>query len=102
MDDTNPLRERLENTIIRKTFNISGMPEAVWNEVDEFCRTFYGDSRWTMLQDLVRVQKTDYKYGMLYEEVFALKQKVAELEQKIQTKEVTPKKGPSTFGGGKE
>lgn len=101
MDDTNSLKERIENTVIRKTFNISGMPEAIWKDIDEFCKTFYADSRWTMLSDLVRIQKTDFKYALLFDEILVLKEKIAYLEQRIETKEVNPKE-IKTLGGGTE
>ena len=93
----NELRKRLESTIITKTFNVSGMPESVWKEVDEFCKTYYGDSRWTMIQDLVRQAKTDWKYAQLYDEIMKIKSQINELKEQIsQNKSGITRK---TFGG---
>ena len=61
----NDLQNRLESTIITKTFHISGMPMKHWEEVDSFCKDVYGDSRWTMVVDLMRMVKEDYKYLLL-------------------------------------
>ena len=92
----NDLKERLESTVITKTFNISGMPETTWKEVNSFCKEFYGDARWVMVADLVRMNKEDFKFQMLFEEIQELK---AEIEL-LKNKEVTPKTGKEvpTFG----
>jgi len=75
MEDTNELKERLENTLITRTFNVSGMPESVWKEVDSFCKARYGDVRWVMVKDLIALAEIDWKYEMLFEELQALKAK---------------------------
>ena len=36
-EETNELRKRLESQVITKTFNVSGMPISVWEEVNTFC-----------------------------------------------------------------
>lgn len=94
MNETNPLREKLENTVITKTFNVSGMPLAIWEEVNDFCKQEFGDNRWTMIHTLKRAFEEDWKYQALYNEIEDLKAKVALLENK----EVEPSKPFKTFG----
>lgn len=77
----NSLQEKLEGQLITRTFHVSGMPESVFKDVDGFCKEYYGDSRWTMLADLVRATKEDYKYALLYDELQDLKGEVALLKQ---------------------
>ncbi len=77
MNDENELKSTIESKIITKTFNISGVPLNVWNEIDVFCKDMYGDARWLMVADLVRQQKTDYKYAAIYDTVESLKQEIA-------------------------
>lgn len=99
MDDMNPLREKIEGSIITRTFHVSGMPEKVFLEVNGFCKENYGDNRWTMIQDLLRFVKDDYKYNLIYDEVVSLKNEVALLKNKeVPVEEPKPKKF-GTFGG---
>lgn len=92
----NELQERIEGKLITKTFNISGMPELVWKNIDKFCKDEYGDSRWTMLADLIRQVQEDWKYEALYVEIQQLKQEINE----VRSKEVKPEPsaGFKTFG----
>ena len=89
-NEMNPLQDKLESTIITKTFKVSGMPIKVFEEVDEFCKLSFGDSRWTMIHSLVKGAKEDYKYMMLYDriqdletEIEALKAKPKDIEKKV-------------------
>jgi len=93
MIEKNPLQERLENTIITKTFHISGMPEAIWTKVNDFCKLYYGDARWIMVDDLIRRVEEDYKFALISEEILAIKEEIALLKNK----EVDPDKKPSKF-----
>lgn len=81
MEETNKLQEKLESTLITKTFNVSGMPETIWRDVNDFCRENYGDSRWVMIADLLRLVQEDFKYALLYEEIQDIKAQLAELKQ---------------------
>lgn len=101
MNETNPLKEKIESTLITRTFHVSGMPEQVFKEVDSFCRENYGDNRWTMIQDLLRFVKDDYKYNLLYDEVQTLKEDMVLLQNKeLIVEEPEPvKKKLGTFGG---
>lgn len=96
------LKDKIEGSIITRTFNISGVPESVWRDIDSFCKEYYGDVRWNMLFDLYRASKVDYKYEMLFNELDALKVKVSELEGQLASKVVNDsrdKKVFRTFGG---
>ena len=97
MEETNELKERLENTLITRTFHISGMPEATWNELDLFCKQTYGDVRWVMLKDMKQALQADWKFEMLHEEIEELKAKLASQGEK---KGVLPNQRPTvkTFG----
>lgn len=77
----NRLQEKIEGELVVRSFNVSGMPESVFKDVDSFCKEFYGDSRWTMISDLVRGAKGDFKYAMLYDELQDLKAEIALLKQ---------------------
>lgn len=94
---SNDLKDKLESTIITRPFNISGMPIAVWEEVNLFCKEHYGDSRWTMLVDLIRLAKDDWRFKALQEQIDNIREDMAMLSQK----EVKPEKTgrvPKTFG----
>lgn len=93
MDEENYLKEKLESQLITRSFNASGMPLVVWDEINLFCKDYYGDVRWVMVKDLVDKAKSDYKYAMLYDELLTLKAEVAELKLKIDE----PKKEVSRF-----
>jgi hypothetical protein len=82
----NELQEQIESKVITRTFNVSGMPESNFKMVDEFCKEFYGDSRWVMIVDLLKNAQEDYKYAMLYEEIQQLKQELAEMKEQPQQK----------------
>lgn len=101
VEETNELKERLETTLITRTFNISGMPLKAWEEVDAFCKANYGDVRWVMLSDLVRLADFDFKYELLWSELEAIKEKVANLEEKKGI-DVNQKPTVKTFGDMKE
>jgi len=96
-EERTELQERIEGKLVTKTFNISGMPETVWKNIDKFCKDEYGDSRWTMLQDLIRQVQDDWKYEALFIEIQSLKEQVVQL---IENKEVKQEKksGIKTFG----
>ena len=91
----NELKERLESNLITKTFNISGMPESIWREVDEYCKSKYGDSRWVMLSDLVRKDKEDFKYQLLLSRIEENSQRIEEVKNKSEPSSVQRFK---TFG----
>jgi len=93
---TNELQERLENKLITKTFHVSGMPEALWKELDFFCKEAYGDARWLMIKDLYENAQKDYRFELLYDELQALKLEVEELKRASEMSGV--KKGLPTFG----
>lgn len=94
----NELQEKIESTIVTKTFHVSGMPLSIWKDVDSFCKEFYGDSRWVMISDLIKMAKDDYKYSLLQKEIEGLALKIAQLEQ-LQSKPVEPdKKAFKGFG----
>ena len=92
----NDLQDKLESTIITKTFHVSGMPMTVWRDVDAFCKEYYGDSRWVMISDLIKMAKDDYKMSLLHKEVQGLAMKIAELEKPVA--EPQPKKTFKGFG----
>lgn len=75
----NELQNKLEGKLITRTFHVGGMPEKVFKEVDSFCKEYYGDSRWTMIADLHRAVRDDYKYNLLYDELQVVKQELAEI-----------------------
>lgn len=72
----NRLQDKIESTLVTRTFHVGGMPEKVFKEIDGFCKEYYGDSRWTMIADLHRAVRDDYKYNLLYDEVQSLKREV--------------------------
>ena len=98
---TNNLQNKLEGTLITRTFHVGGMPESVFKEIDAFCKEYYGDSRWTMIADLHRAVRDDYKYNMLYDDLQDLKREVG-LLQTIEEPEVKVKSKITTFGSKKE
>ena len=55
------------------------MSGEVFEEIDEFCKSEFGDNRWTMIHTLIKGQKEDYKFAMLYEMITDLKEQVAEI-----------------------
>lgn len=94
----NDLKDRLESTLITRTFNISGMPVKEWEKVDMFCKENFGDSRWTMLSFLIKQAEEDWKYRILQEEIEDIKIRIEELK----TKTIVPEKEQKkirTFGG---
>ena len=94
----NDLKERIESNVVNRTFSASGMPETVFKEVNAFCKEFYGDSRWVMIADLMRMAKEDIKFTMLYDELAVVKGRVAKLEE--QKSEKKPSR-VTTFGARK-
>jgi putative transposon-encoded protein len=99
MEETNELKERLESTLITRTFNVNGMPESVWKRVDEFCKTHYGDVRWVMVKDLIEMAQLDWKYELIFEELEVLKDKVVQLEEGLHKGvNVAQKPTVKTFG----
>lgn len=93
----NALKEKLENTLIRKTFHISGMPEALWKDVDSFCKEHYADCRWIMMKDLMEQTKRDWKYEVIYDEIQAIKAELMKPEPEPEAGTVIARK-PKTFG----
>ena len=91
------LRERIENTITR-TFNVSGMPLPVWEEINQFCVENFGDSRWTMVYSLMKSTKDDFKYNMLYNEIEFLKERIVVLETDEPVKGINVNQRVKTFG----
>ena len=92
----NELKDKIESEVITRTFNVSGMPLSVFNEVDKFCKEQFGDNRWTMIWTLIKGHQDDYKFAMLYD-------KLEDLEVKYnnfinQPKPVEERK-VKTFGG---
>ena len=79
MKDENELKNIIESKVITKTFNISGVPLTIWNEIDSFCKEMYGDARWIMVADLIKQQKDDYKYAAIYDTVESLRQEIANI-----------------------
>lgn len=77
------LKNRMETSFITKTFNIGYMPIAFWEEIDSFCREYYGNVRWVMLKDLKDKAVADFKFELLYDQLQELKGHLALLEQKI-------------------
>ena len=96
MKETNELQEKIESTIITKTFNVSGMPLKQWEKVNAFCKDKYADCRWVMIVDLINYVEEDFKIKMLWEEL----QKVKENVHNLKEKEGLPKAKPKvpTFG----
>jgi hypothetical protein len=94
----NELKERLENTIITRTFSVSGMPIAVWEEMDIHCKTFYGDCRWVMFADFLKNAKVDWKYASLLERIEDLEAEVASLKANAAHVPVQPVRVFKTFG----
>ena len=92
----NELGERIEGSVITRTFNVSGMPLTAWTEVNQFCIDNFGDSRWTMVYSLMKATKEDFKYTLLFDEIEALKIKVAGLEKPQQG--INVNQGTKTFG----
>ena len=93
----NNLQNKIEGTLVTRTFHVGGMPEKVFKEIDSFCKEYYGDSRWTMIADLHRAVKDDYKFNMLYDELKALKAEVESLKH-VEEQEVPVKRKIPTFG----
>ena len=98
-DDMDELKDKIESTVVTRTFHVSGMPESVFKEIDAFCKEFYGDSRWNMIADLVRASREDYKFSILYDEVYNVKQRVSNLEEAPKDERKAPK--IKTFGAKK-
>ena len=94
-EEINVLKDKLESTLITRTFNVSGMPVAVWSEVDDFCKEYYGDSRWSMVADLVRLAKDDWRFRAMQDEIDAIKENLAKLSVK---EPIEVKKKIPTFG----
>ena len=94
----NDLQNKIEGNLVTRTFHVGGMPEKVFKEIDSFCKEYYGDSRWTMIADLHRAVRDDYKYNMLYDELMSLKREVQLLKSIEETKEAPVKKRIATFG----
>ncbi len=90
----NELKDKLENELITRTFQVSGMPMAVFEEVDTFCKEQFGDNRWTMIWTLVKAQQEDYKFAMIYDKLEALELKYNELT----TQAKAPENKLKTFG----
>lgn len=96
----NDLKDYVEEKIITRTFNISGMPLKVYNELDLYCKEQYGDSRWTMVYDLMKYQTEDYKYQLLYDTLMSLKMEVDGLKVGNATAPPTSNVKPfKSFGG---
>ena len=72
------------------------MPESVFKEINDFCKAYYGDSRWVMIADLKRMADEDVKFYLLYDIIEVLKQRVTDLENKSVEKKVDP--FAKTFG----
>jgi hypothetical protein len=79
----NELQDKIESEVITRTFNVSGMPETVFKEVDLFCKEHFGDNRWTMIWTLVKGQQEDLKFAMLFDKVQELEVKYNELNEKF-------------------
>ncbi len=94
MDD---LKNKIESNLITKTFHVSGMPESIWKDVDDFCKEFYGDSRWVMIVDLMKMAKDDYRFNLIYKQIEALNIEVQDLKQREVPKE-DPQPRFKTFG----
>jgi len=92
----NELKERIEGQLITRTFNVSGMPFKVFEEVDEFCKSEFGDNRWTMIHTLIKGQKEDYKFAMLYDLINEVKGEIAEI--KLELNKPKENKKLKTFG----
>jgi hypothetical protein len=95
---TNELKDKLESTLITRSFNISGMPLKDWEHINSFCKENFGDSRWNMIVTLVNNAEEDWKYNLLYEEIQDMKVKIAEMSGNVKPEEV--KKKIKTFGSG--
>ena len=93
----NELQNKIEGTLVTRTFHVGGMPESVFKEIDAFCKEYYGDSRWTMIADLHRATKEDFKFSMLYDEIQDIKEELAELKA-VPEPVVDTKKRIPTFG----
>ena len=94
----NELQDKLEKGLITRTFNVGGMPESVFKEIDAYCKEQYGDSRWTMIADLHRMAKEDYKFSLLYDELLALRTELETLKNNKKEEVVLPKVRIPTFG----
>lgn len=94
----NELQEKIESTIITKTFHINGMPESLHKELDAFCKENYGDARWIMIKDFYDWVRKDYRFELLHEDLEDVKGRVASLEKQDKP-EVKKNKGLKTFGG---
>lgn len=97
------LKEFIEDNIVTRTFNISGMPESVYKELDSYCKSFYGDSRWNMVYEFYRYRLEDYKYQLLYDTVKDLQVTVENLKlsSPMGVSDVS-KPVVKTFGGDKK
>jgi hypothetical protein len=93
-EERNELQDRIENEVITRSFQVSGMPIAVFNEVDQFCKDQFGDNRWTMIHTLVKAQQEDYKFAMIYDKLEDMEVKINNLYNNPQETE----KKPKTFG----
>jgi len=89
-------KNRVESELITRSFQVSGMPLSIFNEVDTFCKQNFGDSRWTMIWTLVKAQQEDYKFAMLFDKLEDLEIKYNQLVNK--PVEEKKDKGLKTFG----
>ncbi|WP_298752999.1 hypothetical protein [uncultured Arcobacter sp.] len=95
-EETNELKDKLESTIVTRTFNVSGMPLKAWEEVNKYCKEAFGDNRWTMIYTLMKNAKEDYKFNLIYDEIQEIKYELENIknkEVKVETRKV-----PMTFG----
>lgn len=97
MKEEESLKNRMETSFITRTFSVGHMPVAFWDELDEFCKEYYGDVRWVMLKDLKDKAVADYKFELLYDQQQALRQQIALVEQKA-VSNAQKSSLPLTFG----
>jgi len=99
----NELKDKLENEVIYRVLKVN-VPVAVWDiqfpEVNEFCKQNFMDNRWSMIWTLVKAEKEDYKFAMLYDKISELESEIGELKFKLNEPVKQETKKVKTFGGG--